>query len=183
MSLIDIIEKAIIKKKSLVNNLSDHILLFQIIIEVRSLEELSKRNITQNKIHLDFIEMNKSPEIRNKSNEINLKSFFDSLFVNSHKEENRVFYNLRNLLQRDEDFTYDLISSLICLKNIENNLKLDFVNRNVNYSKYLCKTKSRTLRNLDTTAVSTNDNLISFEKSQEISHVYEMLKVLNDKNR
>jgi len=112
----------------LVNHNIDHILLFQIIVEVRSLDEFSKRMVTQNKISLDFIEINKYAESKNDMFEINLKGFFNSLFVNFNKDENRLYSKIRNLIQRDDDFTYDLISTIVCLKKSE--IKIDY-NSNV----------------------------------------------------
>ncbi len=161
----------------MVNHNIDHILLFQIIVEVRSLDEFSKRMVTQNKISLDFIEINKYAESKNDMFEINLKGFFNSLFVNFNKDENRLYSKIRNLIQRDDDFTYDLISTIVCLKKSE--IKIDYNSnvRTTNKSKNSYTNNSRFLRNLDTTAASTNENVVSIDKT--VSQVYDMLKVLS----
>jgi hypothetical protein len=161
----------------LVNHNFDHILIFQIIIEVRSTDELSKRMVTQNNILLDFIEINKYAESKNDIYQINIKAFFDSLFVNFNKDENRVYSKIRNLIQRDDDFNYDLISTIVCLKKSEIKFDNNCYFTTINKSKNSYINNSRFLRNLDTTAASTNENLVSIDKTQVVSHVYDMLKV------
>jgi hypothetical protein len=133
--------------------------------------------VTQNKISLDFIEINKYAESKNDMFEINLKGFFNSLFVNFNKDENRLYSKIRNLIQRDDDFTYDLISTIVCLKKSE--IKIDYNSnvRTTNKSKNSYTNNSRFLRNLDTTAASTNENVVSIDKT--VSQVYDMLKVLS----
>lgn len=150
--------------------------MFQITIEVRSMDEVSRLMVIKNKIQLDFIEINKYPMCKNEMSEINIKGFLNSLLFNFNKNENKVFSRTRNLLQRDDDFTYDLISTIVCLKKSEIKSDYDHIIRTAN-NKSKNSFVVRNLRNLDTTAASTNENLVSLDKTQVTNQVHEMLRV------
>ena len=137
--------------------------------KVLELKSKSKDNKLENRsyIQIDFSEINLNTMLSKEdlySKFSTFKSFFDGLYFSLNN--NKLATNIKDLLYRNSNYKYDILTNLLCLNNIGYNELTQIKN---NYSKIY--------KNLDTTMVSLNENQFCIEVNLDITEIFEYLKV------
>jgi hypothetical protein len=166
------LEKALMRRSDVLDCSKDLIIFYQITFELKTKVKDEGKLKTKASVKLNFTEINTIPH----PNLDFLDNFYEVLNLNPLINNSKPFSKLRDLIYRNNEDKLDLFCNILCLKN-EEPIQQQEILKEINVSKIS--------RNMDTTAVSTFDNLLENEYSPYINQVFYFLKVFyfNHRNK